>query len=155
MTQKIFKISGGESVIVDKDDLKIVSRYKWHPLRGKHTTYAQAKINGKMKLMHRVILSPDSSQLIDHINHNGLDNRRSNLRKVTSSQNNMNARISKNNKSGIKGVHWKTSHKSWRAVIDYNGKQIGLGYFKDINKAKEAREIAVRKYHKEYGHISN
>ena len=88
-------------------------------------------------------------ELVDHIHHNTLDNRKSELRLCTRSQNAQNTRKPKTNTSGHKGVS-RDNHK-WRATIKINGQRIHLGIFTDINDAIAARAAAVNLYHKEYG----
>ncbi len=104
--------------------------------------------------IHRLVL-PEAKE-IDHISdlNSGLDNRRSNLRSVTSSQNSMNTRISKNNKSGVTGVCWDNQHKKWMARIHANRKTIHLGFFKQKEDAITARKKAEIKYFGEYTYMS-
>ena len=72
--------------------------------------------------MHRYILNLKKGDMIDHINGNGLDNRRSNLRICTHTQNQANRRLSKNNTSGYKGVWWSGINNKWISVIAYQNK---------------------------------
>lgn len=98
-------------------------------------------------IMHRVILSRmlnrDLAQVeyVDHINGNGLDNRRCNLRLCNNGQNNANKSRQRNNKSGYKGVSWNTSHKKWRAAIKKDKKTQFIGYFDDPRVAYEAYKV--------------
>ena len=144
-------------IFVDNDDYKKVSKIKWylnHTKRRPNLYYAQGLYNGKIIFMHRFILNAPRNLKVDHINGNGLDNRKSNLRLATTSQNNCNCGIQSNNTSGFKGVCWKKQTKKWMAKIVKNGKQINLGYFSDINLAKEAYNKAARKYHKKYARLN-
>jgi hypothetical protein len=84
---------------------------------------------------------------IDHINGDGLDNRWSNLRLATKSQNKANNRRYKNNKSGFKGVSWSVEAQKWHATIQVKGKQIYLGRFTDIREAAEAYRKAAAEHH--------
>jgi len=87
----------------------------------------------------------------DHINGNGLDNRRSNLRVCTRAQNALNTGAYSNNKSGFKGVSLDYKYKvKWRADIQVNGKQIFLGYFDTKELAYQAYVEACTKHHKEF-----
>ena len=83
----------------------------------------------------------------DHINSNGLDNRKSNLRITTRTGNllNMNDPIPKNNKSGFRGVSWHKKSNKWRAFISVNRKQISLGLFNLKKDAVNSRKTAERK----------
>ena len=87
---------------------------------------------------------------LDHINNIPGDDRIENLREVTQSQNNMNASIRSDNKSGYKGVTWHTGAKKWRAKIKVDGKQIHLGFFKDARSAGLAYNEAAQKYFGEF-----
>ena len=80
---------------------------------------------------------------VDHINHDGLDNRKENLRICTRSQNMMNQRVYKNNKSGYKGVYWHKANSYWVSQIRKNKKSIYLGYFKDKTVAAKAYNKAA------------
>ena len=74
----------------------------------------------------------------DHINGDGLDNRKQNLRICTHAENLRNRRLGKNNTSGYKGVSWHKLHKLWYAHISHNKKLMSLGYFKDKEEAAKA-----------------
>ena len=84
---------------------------------------------------------------IDHINRDVLDNRKTNLRFVTHSQNIINAKIQSNNKSGHKGVSWAKHMNKWRAQIKDNGKTKHLGYFLNIKDAIKIRKIKEQEYY--------
>lgn len=89
---------------------------------------------------------------IDHINGDGYDNRLANLREATASQNQGNAKLSKRNKSGIKGVYWHNTNKKWHALLRRMGKRIPLGFFDSIEDARIAYENGARA---EYGEFAN
>ena len=78
----------------------------------------------------------------DHINGDGTDNRRINLRSVTPQENCRNRRLHNNNTSGVAGVMWFPVTNRWRAQIKNKGKNNHLGYFKDFNDAVIARKMA-------------
>jgi hypothetical protein len=142
--------------LVDDEDFEVLSKYKWYYKRGyaMKTTYLD---EGKRitEFMHRVILGIMNDLHTDHINNNGLDNRRSNLRKCTVSQNQMNRGIHKNNTSGYKGVMWHKLHKKWFSRIAINGKRYYMGEFKDKIDAARAYNEAALKYHGEFARINN
>lgn len=89
---------------------------------------------GHHKTLHQVIMGKKYGFEIDHINGNGLDNRRSNLRFCTHHQNMMNRKLYKTNKSDIKGVSWCVRRNMWRSTTILNGKSYEKG-FKDIKDA--------------------
>jgi hypothetical protein len=95
----------------------------------------------------------NSGIYVDHINRNGLDCRKENLRIATNSQNNMNRGMFKNNTSGYRGVHRKGN--MWRAMIYVSGKQIRLGTFKNIKDAASAYNAAAIQYHGEFASLND
>lgn len=116
-------LTQGFVAVVDDEDFLWLSQYNWCILKLPHNNYA--KRTNKAILMHREImgkLNPDIGELqIDHINHNGLDNRKENLRICTSRQNAGNQRKTRGS-SKYKGVHLEKQTGEWRASIGINGK---------------------------------
>jgi hypothetical protein len=106
--------------------------------------------------MHRQVANPPDDLLVDHINHNGLDNRRSNLRFATDSTNQQNARKSiTKTTSRFKGVDFVKPTGKWRARISVAGKRLFLGSFTDELDAALAYDNAARKYFGEYACLNN
>jgi hypothetical protein len=101
--------------------------------------------------MHTLIKGIKKGFYIDHVNRNRLDNRKSNLRFATKSQNGMNKTVQRNNKSGVVGVSWHEKCKSWTVRIVINGKATYLGLYKNFDEA-----VAVRKRFEEiyYGEFA-
>ena len=91
---------------------------------------------------------PEKPYEVDHINRNRLDNRKENLRFVTSTQNNINMGVCKINTSGYKGVNWDKRRQKWRARIKLHRKEIHLGYFETKEEAVNTRKAAEDKYFK-------
>ncbi|MHC4207804.1 MAG: HNH endonuclease, partial [Planctomycetota bacterium] len=87
--------------------------------------------------------------IVDHINGNGLDNRRANLRLATVAQNAWNSK-KRNPRSGYKGVWFAADKGLWRAAIVCHGRRIHIGYFTDKIAAARAYDAAARKYYKEF-----
>lgn len=133
---KKIKLTQNKYAIIDEEDFDKVSKYRWHFGNG----YARRKSSFEPELtrMHHLILPLEKGFMIDHINGNGLDNRKSNLRLVTKSQNMMNRGKQSNNKSGYMGVSLHRNNK-WRAYIKLNMKQIHLGLF--LEKKKQQKHI--------------
>ena len=133
---KKIPLTQGREAIVDDDDFERVNQFRWHFV-GCGRGYASRSqwIGGEKKyhneLMHRFILGlskrGNGAAEVDHINHDGLDNRKENLRVVTHAQNCRNRSKSKNKSSQYKGVTWNSQGKNWRATITANGKYIHLG----------------------------
>lgn len=89
--------------------------------------------------------------VVDHINHNGLDNRRRNLRIVTAKQNSWNMRSAKGRgTSNYKGVGWVKNKRKWRASISIDNKPKHLGYFEDEKKAAAAYDKAAKEHRGEF-----
>lgn len=157
MNKVIFEIKskthGIKEVIIDADDVDKFNEYKWHLSYDKCTdgfyVITDIIIEGEKKTMklHRYLTDCPSDKIVDHINHNGLDNRKSNLRICTYGENNQNSRSKKDNTSSLyKGVYWKKKDNKYVAQIGFEGKKIHLGYFdNDVDGAiaynKKAEEL--------------
>ena len=130
--------------IIDLDDIDRVKDYKW--------TYSHGYVvNRKSRMsLHRLIMDCPDDMVVDHWNHNKLDNRRDNLRICTQQENMMNRSIQSNNTSGITGVNWDKSRGKWRAQIMLNKKTKYLGLYENIEDAIQARRQAEIDYFGEY-----
>jgi len=102
--------------------------------------------------MHREVIGPPDHLEVDHINHNGLDNRKANIRPATHTQNNFNRLIIKRKGSSSKyrGVSWCKRKKRWRARICVNGEKKLIEYFKDEIQAAKAYDKAAKKYYGQF-----
>jgi hypothetical protein len=107
------------------------------------------RVNGKHKFQSARYEQRTTSLVIDHINGDGLDNRRANLRLATVAQNAWNSK-KRNSRSGYKGVWFARDKGLWRAAIVYHGRRIHLGYFKDKISDAKAYDTAARKYYGEF-----
>ena len=135
---------------VDADDFDKIQKYSWYE---SDTGYLMSRINDKIVRMHRLIMNVENKKIvIDHINHNTLDNRKNNLRIATNSQNNMNRGLSNSNNSGITGVCWDKRKEKWRAYIKIDSKQIELGCYNRFEDAVKARKEAEENYFGEYSY---
>lgn len=115
------------------------------------------RINGYEKnlYMHRHILGiTDKKQFGDHIDHNGLNNQRNNLRLSGHGKNRKNANSHSGASSKYVGVCWHKKDKKWQAAIAANGKQIHLGQFDNEVDAAIARNKAAKIYYGEYAHLN-
>lgn len=123
---------------ISVEDIDIVSKLKWG-MTG--AGYAHGSLlNGKKILLHRYIL--ETGNEVDHINGDKLDNRRSNLREATSSQNKMNKGSQSNNNTGYKGI--RRNGKGYCAKINANGENFYLGQFKNKEDAARAYDAAAK-----------
>lgn len=123
--------------LIDIDDIDKVKHIKWS-INNKYYVGSNAP---KVKL-HRLIMNCPDDMIVDHINHNRLDNRKSNLRICTVRENNFNKKS--------KGVYWHESRNKWSARIQVDGKKIFLGYFINKDDAIQARRNAEIEYFGEY-----
>lgn len=131
-----------EEFYFDLDDYDKIKNYCWCILDG----YVVSKGNIRM---HRIVMNCVDEE-VDHINHKTNDNRKKNLRVGTHQTNMMNKVLYKNNTSGIPGINWSKSHNKWCVRIQINNKRINLGYYDDLNTAKQEREKAEKLYFQEY-----
>jgi len=152
------KLGMGLVALIDDDDFDSVSRHHWWIKRDKNTNYVEAYINGKTVPLHRFLLNPDKGILCDHINGDGLDNRRCNLRIVTNSQNGMNRAATQYFKnrptsSRFKGV---TLHKSGRWVASARRDKIyyHLGRFDNEIEAAGAYNRFARENFGEFARLN-
>ena len=149
-------LTQGKYAIVDPEDYEQLARYKWYAMRNGREYYAvrnvpAGKDRRKDLRMHQVIMGTAEGKFIDHTNHNGLDNRKANLRTVTKQQNNWNRRKKRgNNSSRYKGVNWIKSVGKWRARIQYNDREISIGYFDNEKAAAMAYDAKAKELFGDY-----
>jgi hypothetical protein len=158
------QLTKGYVTIVDAVDADLVA-HCWSAsvdTRSDGTIYTRAlrfAFTGALRkgvYLHREILSRKvgrdltAAEMADHINGDTLDNRRDNLRVATNSQNQMNKGVQPNTTSNLKGVHWISAKKRWRALITLEGKQTYLGLFKTEEEAHAAYCEAARRIFGEF-----
>lgn len=136
-----------ERLIFDLSDLDLLVPYRWD-VTAKGYARGWRCAGGKTinVRMHRLICPTPPGLEVDHINGDKLDNRRCNLRAVTSAQNSWNAGLSARNTSGRKGVSYCGRRNRWHAYITVHGQRIHLGFYKCIDEAiaaREAQELAA------------
>ena len=137
--------------LIDVEDIDKVKDIKWHRSELQRNTYYCTSNNKEWKRLHRLILNiKDPNILVDHINHNGLDNRKCNLRICNNQQNLCNSQIPKNNKSGYKGIYWAKDKNKWAVQVTINNKTKYIGRYKKLEDAIEARNKAAKKYYGEF-----
>jgi hypothetical protein len=145
-----------EWTIVDADTYYRFGNLKWCIRGNRNTFYAVRFVKtgpGRTKLvnLHREIMCAPAGLLVDHINGDGLDNRRANLRLATHSQNAINRRRDKSKTSSrFVGVSFKKLDGRWAARINYKGKTLSLGRFDSEIAAAKAYDAAAKKYHGEF-----
>ncbi len=144
--------------IIDAADVDLVDGYSWYAMPNGKTVYARrGELHcGKSRtvFLHRVILGIlDPKIQTDHIDRNGLNNRRTNLRVATRSENMRNKGAQRNNKSGFKGVSWNADMRKWEAKINILGRQTRLGMFDAVEAAHAAYREAAEKFHGDFARV--
>lgn len=130
--------------LVDDDDYERAIKHSWCLDYG--AGYAMSRVNYKNVRLHRFVMGAKTGQIVDHINRDKLDNRKSNLRFVNTSINMMNTGLIKTNTSGYKGVSWNSKDKRWVAQVKQNYKNIRLGAFINKEDAIRARSAWDNNY---------
>jgi hypothetical protein len=152
------KKAAGRVALVDDADYELVMAYTWHAHETNRNSgpYADANIrradgNWTTIRMHKLITGYPQT---DHVNHDGLDNRRANLRPATTSQNNANQRPRKGCASPYKGVCWDSWRQRWQADIQVDGHRRCLGRFRAEEDAARAYDTAALAAWGEYACIN-
>ena|SRR5438105_51585 len=155
---RIIPLTKGQVTLVSLCDYGWLNQWKWYAIEMKPGYFQAARfvrINGKKVClyMHRVIvgLSYGDKRKVDHkMPSCTLDNRRSNLRIATQSQNGMNRGKQRNNKSGFKGVSWDKRAGKWASQITKAGRRYFLGYYARAEDAHAAYCSAALKLHSDF-----
>jgi hypothetical protein len=150
-------LTDGQKALVSVRDYGFVSKFKWSSVKKGRNTYAQCNLGGLLPQrqthtvgMHRMIAwlcGLDKRRRIDHINQNGLDNRRQNLRLATHRQNLCNRGATIASQTGCKGISWHTPTGKFHVRIRHKYKQHYIGLFPTLTEAKKAYNKAARKFH--------
>ncbi len=143
-------LTQGKFATVDAKDYYRLAQFQWFAEFGGRTFYAVRKQNGKSIKMHRYIMSAPSHLVVDHIDHNGLNNCRANLRLCSFAQNMRNVVSNVGATSTYKGVHWNKRMKRWAASIQFEKKQYHLGYFTDETEAAKAYDKKASQLHRQF-----
>jgi hypothetical protein len=146
----------GEWTILDQQDYYRLGNFKWF-LKGRYAlrSFKIGPDKTKMISIHREIMNAPDGLLVDHRNGDGLDNRRSNLRLATHSQNQCNKlKIKTKATSKYVGVNFDKSRGQWAARIRHNNKEIWLGRFDSEIDAARAYDQAAMKYHGEFARLN-
>lgn len=138
--------------LVDQEDYGRLAQFSWYAYRerksGRWYARRTLRVGGKGGTldMHRAVLEAPDDTRVDHVrNEHSLDNRRANLRFATASQNGANRGLSRNNKSGYKGIVWFPDRHQWCARITLSRKRICLGYYESKLEAARAYDMAALK----------
>lgn len=155
---KELKITKGKIVLIDDEDFEKVSQYNWISREGRNTSYAKAHIGSwkdrKFIHLHNLIMNTPAGCIVDHLDHNGLNNQKSNLRLCTNSQN------SKNRTSWGKSKYLGVSPRrqkdkiSWKAEINSENKRKYLGVFESEEAAANAYNVAALELNGKYANLN-
>jgi hypothetical protein len=143
-------LSKGYFAVIDADDADLVNQYKWYAEtpRSRNVYAARnfrvAEGRSGIQYLHSFI---SGYPMADHINGNGLDNRRENLRDATPSQNCYNAPIRRDSSSGFKGVSPCKQTGRWQVRISANGRNRRIGRYRTAEEAARAYDEAARNLH--------
>lgn len=144
--------AGGKSAIVDSEDYEELSKYNWWCNSDGYAIRIEYKSGEYYRqiFMHKEIHKVPEGFQVDHINRNVLDNRKSNLRTATPSQNQANREVQKSNTSGYKGVSYDKKAGKWRSSITKDGKQYHLGFYEKKRDAAKAFNVKAIELYGEF-----
>ena len=165
LSKRSKKYAGLYVTIVSQEDADLAElNWKVKGVTG-NTQYAVRNINRKGKytevILHRVILERslgrplEKHEDVDHIDQNGLNNTRTNLRPATRTQNQANKGLQRSNTSGYKGIVWLEREQKWYAQIRVNRRGIYLGRYKTKEDAYAAYCEAAKKYFGEFAYLGD
>jgi len=155
-------LTQGFVALVDDEDYERCNKHKWYACFSGTKVYARTCIKGKIPIwmrLHRFIMSPLPDQQIDHINNDGLDNRKENLRIATSTQNIANTPKHKTHNgttpsSKYKGVCFFKATGGWVTYLRLHGKQMHLGYFTSEIEAAKAYDKKAKELFGEFAKLN-
>lgn len=154
---KKIPLTQNKFAIIDDSDYKMISKHRWCAHKEGNCYYAGTNIKlssgqKRFRTMHRFILPSTYNLVVDHIDCNGLNNCRSNLRLISRGLNAGRQRVQKKKgkSSKYKGVSFYKSRNKWRSAITKNDKCKHLGYFKTENDAAHAYNEMANKFFGKY-----
>ncbi len=151
---KKIPLTQGKFALVDDEDYKALSAYKWYACKSIGKMYARRniRVDGKQRslLMHIAIMGKLPGKEIDHLSGDGLNNQRHNLRHCTHTENMNNQGPRARNFSGYKGVSWDKESKKWRVQIAVGSKKFLLGHFTCLIKAAKVYDKKAKELHGEF-----
>lgn len=152
---RLIPLTQGKFATVDVDDYDRFSQCKWCASKSHNNRfYAVRYKNNKTIMMHRQIMNAPAGLVVDHIDGNGLNNRKSNLRICTQAQNFLNSRPRRNCGSRYKGVSLYKREKMWRVKIFHNSRTINIGQFDDEIEAALAYDRKAAELFGEFAYLN-
>jgi hypothetical protein len=149
----LIPLTQGQVAMVDPEDYDELMKHRWTLNRNRGNMYACRRVKRKQILMHRVIMKAPEGLVVDHIDGNGLNNCKSNLRVCTREQNSFNIRP-RGGSSRFKGVSYVKRTGKYRAVIGYKRGKIDIGEFDDPVDAARARDMVARELQGEHAWLN-
>lgn len=159
-TFRRIKLTRGKYAIVDVEDFEWLNKYKWHYTHYGYARRTNYKRNGKDKIevesyMHKMIFQAPEGMIVDHINRNGADNRKANLRAATQKQNVWNRKFKrKGGKTRYNGIRWDKNREKWQVRLAINGRRESFGYYADEKEAALAYDRVAKRYRGEYAFLN-
>jgi len=147
-------LTQGKFALVDPEDYAELARHKWCAAKQGNSWYAVRSDHGRQLRMHRVIANAPPHLVVDHTDHEGLNNTKRNLRPCNKAQNAHNQRPQKGRSSQFKGVCWSKRERKWYSRIQCHGRPRSLGLFKNERDAARARNAAAQALHGEYAYLN-
>lgn len=141
---------GNDTILIDSTYVDMISQYQWAVGNHGYVTHGMGK---KQILLHRFIVGASGNEMVDHINQNKFDNRKSNLRVCNNQQNAMNRGMQANGNNEYKGI-CLTLNGKWQAQITYSGEPIYLGLYDDAISAAKAYDNAARSFFGNYAYLN-
>ena len=156
---KEIPLSRGKVALVDDEDYESLARWKWSAWEHRNGDFYAVRTiqhGGRQSTirMHRLVCMPGTGQVVDHINHDTLDNRRMNLRACTAKENLRNRRVNPRHSSRYKGVRRRKDTGRWSAQITCNKRAIALGCFASEREAREAYDVAALRLFGEFARLN-
>jgi HNH endonuclease len=150
---KIIPLTKGQNALVDAEDYEFLTRWNWfaHWSKCVRGYYAARDIEGKYVSMHTVIMQTGPGEEVDHIDGNGLNNRRYNLRKCFHAQN---AKNKKRKPGRYLGVHWRKDVQKWAGEVMADGKRVFVGYFYSAEECAHARDEIAKQLHGPFANLN-
>jgi len=147
-------LADGRVAVIDAADAETVANHSWAACPMGNVTYAVTGMRRdgvKRNLgLHRLIVECSRDQVVDHIDCDGLNCRRYNLRAARQAENARNSRMRSSNTSGFKGVFWRADRQKWQAQIRLDRKRICLGTFETAEQAGAAYADAAKRLHGQF-----
>ena len=142
--------TNNDEILIDLADFNLIKNYYISLGGWGYASIRKLGVKESVQSLHRFLLNPSDDKVVDHINHNILDNRRCNLRICSHQENIFNQTAKSNNSSGRRGVYWNKEKKKWNVKLCINDENKNFGYYSDFDEATKVRRLAEIKYFGEY-----